>query len=802
MIDYYKILEIAEDASDEQIKQAYRKLAKKYHPDSNPGNESAALKFQEITEAYNVLSDVSKRKAYDAKRRMAEQQQQKGEDTRKSTNAPETSAPSYENEASNNEDRNDNALYKIYRSLNGFYRRHKRFILKIRQWIARWSSIIYNRNKKFILAMAFMLIVGNAILFIKNYRQQKEFDNAFPVGIEVTDFNEYMESQKDVPSDIDGLSVYDKYEMGLQHQNGSDSDYDGLTDKEEIEIYGTDPLKASSAGDLYTDAYKVHNGIDPFTYIEYSEPVAFPYCECNEVQLTASCPIDFNAVVSDCTVSYDLSNFDIGKVYKGYNLYNYAGTVQIDIHDLAEKYDFTDLEVYVTYGPFLVPGEADLNKCNVTRDNDIITIDYEFKHGSKYLIFLTEKQDFSIKRLISSIVQNKNDMIVSDANKGDRGEALMCASPILTLFGSSITVYYTECVNDNNTKMLMNDAALYMDQEVLGGKTEKIKYKAVSKLELDLKKKLYDNFFKIFRRDPKTDEDFGIGNIIINLFYCYSTFENTYENANVNRGFQAVNSGFDKYRDELPFQNFRSYIGTGGNCAGITHLTSYLYNTGRFPSTGSYSCNIDNVYQAINWDLSLDTANATLTDPGLFDYKSTNFITEHSTGSDFLNSNLTDGELAFVDMIGCFWTEANDRIDLNTYEKVSGEYYDISLLNSMTFLIDQGKILDVYLYMRGGGAHAVNIYGYEYISDNCVIFKVYDNNIPQDNRENYKANTDKDGNCFLKVFICKNEAGNDTLEYFYQPLAENKDYIASSMKNLMPTNAMIVMDENWNILNE
>lgn len=56
--------------------------------------------------------------------------------------------------------------------------------------------------------------------------------------------------------------------------------------------------------------------------------------------------------------------------------------------------------------------------------------------------------------------------------------------------------------------------------------------------------------------------------------------------------FKAMGTGFDKYEDELPFQNFRSYIGTGGNCAGIRHLTSYLYNTGSFPSGGTYNCNI------------------------------------------------------------------------------------------------------------------------------------------------------------------------------------------------------------------
>ncbi len=63
--DYYSILGLTRSASDKDIKQAYRKLARKYHPDVNPGNKSAEEKFKEINQAYEVISDVEKRKKYD-----------------------------------------------------------------------------------------------------------------------------------------------------------------------------------------------------------------------------------------------------------------------------------------------------------------------------------------------------------------------------------------------------------------------------------------------------------------------------------------------------------------------------------------------------------------------------------------------------------------------------------------------------------------------------------------------------------------------------------------------------------------
>lgn len=63
--DYYKVLGVSKEASQDEIKKAFRKLAVKYHPDKTKGDKEAEDKFKEINEAYAVLSDTEKRKQYD-----------------------------------------------------------------------------------------------------------------------------------------------------------------------------------------------------------------------------------------------------------------------------------------------------------------------------------------------------------------------------------------------------------------------------------------------------------------------------------------------------------------------------------------------------------------------------------------------------------------------------------------------------------------------------------------------------------------------------------------------------------------
>ena len=79
--DYYATLGVAKTATEKEIKQAYRKLARKFHPDVNPGDKAAETRFKELNEAYEVLGDPAKRKKYDelgANWRLYEQAQAQG----------------------------------------------------------------------------------------------------------------------------------------------------------------------------------------------------------------------------------------------------------------------------------------------------------------------------------------------------------------------------------------------------------------------------------------------------------------------------------------------------------------------------------------------------------------------------------------------------------------------------------------------------------------------------------------------------------------------------------------------------
>lgn len=656
--------------------------------------------------------------------------------------------------------------------------------------------------KYFPISVLIVTVVLAIAWFICDYIDNKVVNNInYPAGLEMESYDTYMDSQKDVASDIEGMSIYDKYAMGLETKEGSDSDYDGLTDKEEIEVYGTDPLKSSTAGDLYSDSYKVQNEMDLFTYYEYEGEQIFEFVECPEVRITASVPTDFYTVVQDYTDKYSLEEYNIKKTYKSYCLYNYGGEVSIDLSSVLAENNITmkEVKVYISDSMFLVEEPVE---CRYDTDDEVITLNYEFDDDIQYIIFIAGEKQLKINSMLEDLFGDfsSNEKEVEDEFTG---EAIMYGFPLFEIFfKKGYTVEYTTSSDDNETELFKNDLVTYCQKIIKADYTPSPStMKESDRTQIIAKQKLFDSLLNVF--ELKLDEK--VHNPIC-IFFSYTKVNIDYTNSNIVEDELVtvedteINTSFDKYIDELPFQNFESYISPSGNCAGISHLTSYLFNKGFLPERGSYNCKIDGQYENIEWDISNDSQNNTLINPGLIDYKSEQFVDLNSDeDNNYLDTlYLSEGEKEFVDMIGCFWAEGNSHIDYsNLYP--AGTLEDYSVIENMMDYLDQGKIVDVYLYMRYGGGHAVNVYGYREIEGE-IAFYVYDSNIPQDNREGCVLDNTLNM-CMLQTvkLICKD--GSEKVIYLYYPMSDNPSYMALNAGGKQEYHMLQVMDENWNILN-
>lgn len=657
-------------------------------------------------------------------------------------------------------------------------------------------------GKTFGISLSIVLVLLCGSWFLSEYlKYRSTTEVTFPLGMQIGDYDEYMETQKDVASDISGMSVYDKYIMGLELQEGSDSDYDGLTDKEEIEIYGSDPLAASTAGDLYSDGYKVEHGLDLFTYLEYEEEMLFPYIECDEVTITPATPTDFHTVVKDYTDMYSLEEYNIKEIYKGYCLYNYGGTITVDVSDILVENDISlkDVQVYIVDGLYVMPGATELIQCRYEEQDNKLTLQYSFDGDAQYLIYITSKKQLTVSAMLEDVADSFffGNSLDSEESEKITGKGIVYGSPLLEqFFGIHLKAYYAESDNEDNTNIVYNLFVKYCDS-YKGMSISNANIYSDSEVKIEAKQKIFDSFLSYFELPMDNDDTSRIRN----AFFVYTKYENAYsKNGVVIEETTTNDNGFDKYVDELPFQNFESYIAPYGNCAGISHLTAYLYNTKSIPSSGSYECEIDGDNQVVTWDIGKNTDNATLLNPGLSDYKNEDFIDElSSTDNNYIQNGLSEGEKEFVNMIGCFWAEGNSKID-SSYLKASGTMEDYSILESIMDYVDSGKIVDVYMYMRYGGGHAVNIYGYKHTAyEDQTIFYIYDSNIPQDDRNGYTVDR-TNGTCMLQTIKVIDKAGNEKFIYAYWPMTSHESYQATNYIGKQDWCMFVAMDENWNIL--
>lgn len=556
---------------------------------------------------------------------------------------------------------------------------------------------------------------------------------------------EYKEQLSAEQSDIKGMTKWDKFEAGLSMEDGADSDLDGLTDKEEIEKYHTDPAKVSTSGDFYSDGYKVANDMDLTKEYEYKDNLEFENNFCEEVNLTALGAKDFNVFVNDLTDS-GMYNMPKDKdVLKEYSVSLFSGNFAIDLSKIKKAPDAKHVNVYVQAD---ADEEAKAVKCD--RDGDVITLKKEFEYDQHYVVYLVNEKPALFPSMDKAAITYG---VLDEKGEPEHAYGIVCGCPLIP---DSIKVYYVE-TKDKTTgeqaKKYLSDIAEGLVSEWWASDQHfsEDHIIATTKGKVDmlarLSKKLCPQLIPIFgkcKTEINSLDSYGV-------LYTYYVYDELGEIPNA--GGESVDAGlednelmekFPVYRsmmcyNRLPFPNFSSEISPGGLCAGMAHLTTMVHNRGTVLDPAKDFKFRDTVY---SYDLTKDPENKTLLDKGLNDYKDENFVKKHEDDNGLVTKDLSDGEKAFVDMVGYYWAKLNSsKGDWKYYIGSDVSYedneavrldYDGTVVRNIAKELDKGNYVDACFSLNTGGGHAVTITGYTKVKSDAegYIFYVYDSNFP------------------------------------------------------------------------
>ncbi len=254
-----------------------------------------------------------------------------------------------------------------------------------------------------IKAVVVVLIIFGIIRFTGN---QKNYER-------VREIEELVESMPP------GMSINEARVTQTIDENTMDTDCDGLSDVDEINIYGTDPTKASTAGDLYTDGYKVARGWDPHVSKEYEGEMNFPHNKVkNEIIFIPADPMDMEACanVGDETNSYRNKDFNILGTY---TVSYYRGNkLSVNLEKYLSDNKKDDIYIFVlTYGGVT---DKKASACDLTYEDNIATFDYNFDGYEHYTVCITKKT--------GGLFENGQDVIFENTANTDYKKVMGSAS--------------------------------------------------------------------------------------------------------------------------------------------------------------------------------------------------------------------------------------------------------------------------------------------------------------------------------------------------------------------------------------
>lgn len=631
-----------------------------------------------------------------------------------------------------------------------------------------------------------------------NVFHEKEKEMVISDFFDCSDYEEALKSQE---SDITGMTAYDKFKIGLDTADGADSDMDGLTDKEEIEKYHTDPTKASTSGDMYPDGYKVAHDMDLTKCYKYNKnDLGFPDNTCDAVSLEATEAGDFNACVSDFTCSnmYNLTDKDVLKVY---SVFCYSGYVTIDLSLINKSLSSDDVNVYVQD---YYSTKAHVVKFTSDQKKKKITLSEAYDYKNPYIIYLV-KEKGTLAKVFTSYAMPVNVTFGSYLNRDGTPE-----SSYGTVYGwfSDLKIKYVKTKDEAGEEVkekLVETANKMLSKHHMTISEDNII--ATTKEDVDKTISFSKKLQEIITSVPLIcGNDGAVSNSCSSLYtyYVYDDSKNT--DFTVPISDSRIEAGrFDCNKDILPFRNFGTEKNPNGVCAGIAHLTSVVHNTGTVPDPVKEYKIGEVVY---SYDLTNDEENKTLLDKGLHNYKSKDFIKEHKDESGCVTKNLTDGEQSFINLINYFLAKEGNAFSTNEYVKgVCGKdtgkepqtmyFYDGTVVRNTVMELDNGNIVDACFLLNDGSRHAVNLVGYEradskYLGENIegYVFYVYDSNHP-------------DVLGTLTCEIHKHAKGEENLIYSMNiPGAGYSANSGGTSETSDKVSLFVALDSNFNVLNK
>lgn len=553
-------------------------------------------------------------------------------------------------------------------------------------------------------------------------------------------------------SDIDGMTKVEKVNMGLNPEDGSDTDSDGLSDKIEIEILGSDPLAFSTSGDLISDGEKVHLKLDLFTkYDDYE--YTMENCTAPDVIATPSDAYSVYASIHGDAIWHEIENVT---VLREIFVSGFSGTIKVDVSSILKENDLDDADDLVCY---LSSSKEDLvtpTKCSYEAKDKTISIKDIFSEQYNYYIVIGKKVSFS-EAFINHF--HKKDEKISDAgsfvsdtanalsnalnNSEDDNSYNYCGVVRFNIFGNYFfnmqpVIYYKELPTKEATEAekkelfklflttVMNEdfgPIVYSDETF---PYEDVEFKALSKEDIDSKIGIYSQFPEDFHWalwDKNPDVTFSgalFGWVSYKDLPKFSlATQYTAKETEDGKKTEETLGAFDINTEILPFSNFGSYISPGGNCSGIARYTMLLHNYGTIKSTGSINTTIYDFAKAkkklianedyrtvsckketINWKIS-GKKNQTLLDSGLSDFRSKDWIKKnHTKGYDTLidNSKLSNADKQFVDLIGGYWQYQNNLLELE-WAASNAIYDSAAKMKEITSILDQNKIICCTLFL-------------------------------------------------------------------------------------------------------